>query len=146
MARADPEELLEAIEDNWARLWSLLDDVAVTEQSRSWSLKDVYAHLARWSDATSGAIRAHADDRSTAEFDRYFDDYRKWNAIWAEEDRTIEMPTAKESAKAAHGRLVQAFRSLNREEWDSYVVSLAEDVRDHYQAHLDDPLKFETTS
>jgi hypothetical protein len=120
--------------------------VPAADRSGSWSLKDIYAHLARWSDATSGGIRAHADGEETEEFDRYFDDYRKWNAIWAEEDRSLETPAVRESAKAGHGRLMQTFRSLNREEWDSYVVSLAEDVRDHYQAHLENPLAFETKS
>jgi Protein of unknown function (DUF1706) len=144
MALPDPEELLKAIEDRWARIVPVLDSLPDEEVSGSWSVKDVYAHFARWSDVTSGAIRAHVEGKPTDEFDGYFNAYREWNTKWALEDRSIALADAAESAKAAHGRLIQTMRSLNREEWDSYVIAMAEDVIDHYQAHLDEPLRFET--
>jgi hypothetical protein len=144
MARPDPDELLHAIEDRWARIVPLLDSMPEEEVPGSWSVKDVYAHFARWSDATSGAIRAHLESMPTDEFDGYFHAYREWNAKWAQEDLSMPLADAADAARAAHGRLMQTMRSLNREDWDSYVIAMAEDVIEHYQAHIDEPLSFET--
>jgi hypothetical protein len=141
-----PSELVGAVEKLWDDLWPLLNSLEESDVEGTWTVKDVYAHLGRWDLVTSLAIAAHADDRPTEDWDACFSAYQRTNARWARQDGELSMDEARARCKSGHGRLTMALRALNNEDWDKYVVDLAIDVRGHYQAHLDAPLEFATSS
>ncbi|MEA2435388.1 MAG: hypothetical protein QOG54_2845 [Actinomycetota bacterium] len=143
---AAPSELVAAIDERWDRLWPLLDALENDPDAKgTWTVKDVYAHLGRWDLVTGLAISARVDGRSTADWDVYFSGYTRSNARWSRQDIDLSMEEARFRCKSAHGRLALALRSLNNEDWDDYIVGLATDVRNHYQAHLEAPLEFATS-
>ena len=143
---AAPGDLVAGIEERWERLRPMLEalenDPTVVG---TWTVKDVYAHLGRWDLVTGLAISARVDGRPTDDWDACFASYTRCNARWSRQDIDLSMEEAEVRCQSAHGRLIMALRGLNNEDWDGYVLKLVEDVRDHYQAHLDAPLEFATS-
>lgn len=87
----------------------------------AWTVRDVYAHLARWLRFAHDEIARHlAGEKPTGRFDT---DAR--NAEWQAADARLALPAARARAAGAVTDLVALLETLAADQWDGHVYRLA---------------------
>ena len=139
------EGLLE-LEDLWQRLSDRLKELsedAAESRGRAgtWSVKDVWAHIARWDDQSRAVIEAHRAGRRDAP-EGLDTDYRTLNARWLAEDADLSASDAETRFRDSFRAYRALLRSLSAEEWDDVVRDELRSTLEHYRDHLAAPLEF----
>lgn len=134
----DIDNMLSRDKEQWAALVALLDDagdrVVHEPGSPPWNARDVYAHLARWTDHSTGALEARRDGRDPPPPPPGADD--EINARWQAEDQNISFEEARRRAHTAYQRRLDAIASVPDSSWDSALRATAHaDGYQHYESH-----------
>ena len=134
-----PAEALHRIDDLYPQLLSTLEGAGSGDPSQpgftgEWSAKDLIAHLGRWEAVAVEAISGLRKGAGPAED---YDDYEKWNELWAREDRDISWEVARERWRQSHQELRALLSEIKPEEWDDSVRTWVESsTYGHYEEHL----------
>ena len=120
------EKILDEDRSEWESLSALLD--AHPEESLHdpasplWTSRDVYAHIARWTDYSTDQLEARLGDKKPPSLDGTFDEV---NIRWQEEDRRLDLSVAQARALQAFERWRRTVRSVPPELWNEELASLA---------------------
>ena len=134
------------LEELWRRLSDRLNELsAEAGESRgragTWSVRDVWAHIARWDDHSRAAIEAHRAGTGGAP-EGQDTDYRTLNARWLAEDADLSAADAETRFRESFGAYRSLLGSLSAEEWDDVVRDELRSTLEHYRDHLAAPLEF----
>ena len=103
------------------------------EGSPSWVSRDVYAHLARWIRHSTGDLEARLAGRTLPPLDGTDDEI---NARWQREDSGLSLAEARQRAREAFERRLQAIDSVAPGRWDPVLEAIANaDGAEHYANH-----------
>ena len=122
------------------RLAALENDPDANERGgdATWSLKDVYAHIARWDEHAKAILDAR--DRGEPMLD---DDYRLLNAKWVAEDEELSLEDGRERFERSFRDFRAALAAIDASRWDAGTQELVDSTIEHYEDHLRAPLEFE---
>jgi len=131
------EKMLNEGRSEWEALVTLLDthpeENLHDPASPPWTSRDVYAHLARWTNYLMDQLDAKLASREFPLLEGTTDEV---NIRWQQEDRRISLTEAHERAIQAHERCERTIRTVPPERWNKELESLARigDGR-HYAEH-----------
>lgn len=134
-------EAVRAMLDNdhaeWEALVLLLEahpDVPLHQpESPAWTARDVYAHLARWMENSTGGLEAWLDGRINPPIGGTEDEI---NARWQKEASGLSLDAARERAEQQFERRISVIEAIPAERWDDAIESFAHaDGAQHYRAH-----------
>lgn len=136
-----PEDIAAMIErdkEEWLALTALLDaagDSTVhAPGSPPWNARDVYAHLARWTQHSMDEFEARRESREPPANPPGTDD--EINARWQAEDVGLSFAEARKRAYGAYERRLSLIRSLPSERWDeTFRATAGADGYQHYESH-----------
>ena len=133
-----PAAVLHRIDDLYVQLLSTLEAGSAESSQHGftgeWSAKDVVAHLGRWEAVALEAVNGRRKGASPAED---YDDYQRWNELWASEDQNISWEAARERWRNSHQQLRALLGEIKPEEWDDFVRKWVEgSTYGHYEEHL----------
>ena len=102
-------------------------------QSPEWTSRDVYAHLARWIGHSTAHLEAHLAGRPFPKLEGTDDEI---NARWQRENSGLSLAEARERARAAFERRIQAIQAVRPGRWDKEMEAIARaDGAQHYRGH-----------
>lgn len=102
-------------------------------ESPDWNSRDVYAHLARWIEHSTAHLRAHLEGRPFPNLKGTDDEI---NARWQREDSGLSLDEAREWARTAFERRIQAIQAVPPDRWDDALEKIARaDGAQHYKDH-----------
>ncbi len=121
----------------WEALTAVLDahpEGSLHEtNSPSWTSRDVYAHLARWIVRSTDALEARLAGRALPPLEGTDDEI---NARWQQEDSGLSLGEARERAKQAFERRLQAIEGVPTDRWDETLEAIARaDGAEHCAGH-----------
>lgn len=135
----DVQSMLREDRAEWEALVALLEarggrESVHADSAPSWTIRDVYAHLARWIAHSTGDLEGWLEGRPIASLDGSDDEI---NARWQAEDSALDVATARERAQAAFDRRARAIEAVPAERWgDAVLEKIARaDGAEHYRAH-----------
>ncbi|MCH7811220.1 MAG: maleylpyruvate isomerase N-terminal domain-containing protein [Chloroflexi bacterium] len=124
--RAEWEALVEVLEAH-------PDGALHDPTSPAWTSRDVYAHLARWIEHSTGQFEAFLAGRELTTIEGTDDEI---NARWQQEDSGLSHADARARAQQAFERRLRAFEAVPADRWDDAVRAFAgADGSEHYAAH-----------
>jgi hypothetical protein len=144
------EDLLRREAEAWGRIDGVVEFLSAAELVRpgytveGWSVKDMMAHVAAWSNVAAGVLREisagtwsghHVSDEPGGT-DRL-------NAEWFERDRELDVDTVRSEWHASRARMLEAFGALveiapDADEW------FEESGPSHYAEHMPDLERWDT--
>ena len=136
----DTKEIEEMLREDQMQ-WSLLSEVLDSHPSESlhdpespqWNSRDVYAHLARWMELSTGQLKARISGTSIPRVEGTDDEI---NARWQQEDSRLSLAEARGWAQRAFDKRVQSIRSVPADRWDGQLERTARgDGSEHYATH-----------
>ncbi len=132
------ERMLADDDEAWADLTKVLDahpDVNLHEPgSKPWNSRDVYAHLARWMEYSTGALQAAVAGHPAPELDGTPDEM---NEQWHAKDVSLSLEEARQWAQHAYEERKRAIRNLPLSKWGGEVEKYARfDGAQHIGHHL----------
>jgi hypothetical protein len=102
-------------------------------KSPAWTSRDVYAHMARWIKHSTAHLEAHLAGREFPKVEGTDDEI---NARWQHEDSGLSLAEARERARTAFERRIQAIQAVPPDRWDKAVEAIARaDGAQHYRGH-----------
>jgi 6-pyruvoyltetrahydropterin/6-carboxytetrahydropterin synthase len=132
------ERMLTEDDGAWAELTGVLDahpDVNLhAPGSRPWNSRDAYAHLARWMEYSTAALKAVVAGHPAPALDGTPDEM---NERWQREDTALSLPEARQWAVHAREERKRAIRGLPTSKWGGEVEKYARfDGAQHLAHHL----------
>ncbi len=101
--------------------------------SPPWTRRDVYAHLARWIERSTAELQARLAGRTLPPIEGTDDEI---NARWQQEDSGLSLVEARERARTAFERRLQAIEAVPTARWDQVLDLIAHaDGAEHYANH-----------
>ena len=131
------EELHEQVEQRLADLEGEAGSERGTDAG-TWSVKDVYAHIARWDALSADELETLLSDGEPEEEPKY----QILNAKWLAEDEELDLEEARARFADAFARYRDVLTSVAPESWQR-VREWVETSIEHYEDHLRAPLEFE---
>lgn len=136
MSTDDQQATLVRGDDLWAQLRRALDSRLDMPLGRStdWTGHDVYAHFARWQQASLVTANALLGGRRPADPDESED---VLNNRWRDEDRRLPTEVVRERCLRTRGELRDLLAGLTEAQWDRWGRQVAADISgEHYEHHL----------
>ena len=131
------EELHEQVEQRLADLEGEAGSERGTDAG-TWSVKDVYAHIARWDALSADELETLLSDGEPEEEPKY----QILNAKWLAEDEELDLEEARARCRDAFARYRGVLASVAPESWQR-VREWVDTSIEHYEDHLRAPLEFE---
>jgi hypothetical protein len=120
----------------WERTVAALDaagDGPAHLEGPAWTVRDVWAHLARWMHRAADYVEAYLAGSALEPIT----DYDTVNARWQAEDAALALSAARERAHEARARVRGLMEGLPPERWDGRVYGvLGGNTNGHYLEHL----------
>lgn len=120
------EKMLNEDRYEWETLSTLLDthpeESLHDPASPPWTSRDVYGHLARWTNYSTDQLEARLTGNQLPSLGGTVDEV---NIRWQEEDRGISFTEARERALQAYKRWRRTVKSVQPELWNEGLESLA---------------------
>jgi len=132
------DRMLTEDDEAWADLTAVLDahpDVNLhAPGSKPWNSRDTYAHLARWLEYSTGALKAALGGHPAPELDGTPDEM---NDRWYAEDAGLSLEEARQWANHAYEERKRAVRNIPPSKWGGEVEKYARfDGAQHIGHHL----------
>jgi len=121
----------------WASLVTLLEarpyEPLHDPESPEWMSRDVYAHLARWMEHSTGELEARLAGRTLPPLQGTDDEI---NAVFRAAHSHMSLDEARAWARRQFDRRIQAIGGVPQERWDPILEAVARaDGAQHYRAH-----------
>jgi hypothetical protein len=117
-----------------ARLDACIDRPLDSADPGGWRGQDVYAHFARWQQATIDAVSALLDGRLP---EPPSEDEDTLNDRWAIEDRALSAEEARTRCLATRDELTGLLAGLDGAQWERFGRLCSPDISgEHYAHHL----------
>jgi hypothetical protein len=138
MKPEDIRAMLDRDEAEWRALVRVLDSrpdgPLHGPAAPAWTVRDVYAHLARWITLSTDTLEALAQGRPVPTPPEGDDD--EINARWHREDSGLTLEEARSRARSAYERRLRVIESIPAGQWDPRLwVTANADGWEHYAAH-----------
>ena len=134
-------EAIAAMLDEDRREWALLCEALDAHpegalhdpESPEWTARDVYAHLERWINHSTGDLERVLAGGGITPIDGDDDTI---NARWQAEDSSLTLDEARAKAERTFERRIAAIESVAADRWNPALAAIAHaDDATHYRAH-----------